>query len=149
MEEHTKNIRSNLSPLIRSKKRTQGLNHMPLRDRSGLPRLQPLPEPSKGYQQNRATQRGEPIEKAYRCIMLPRGRVVGAGAPAEEVPRDELRRPATVRPTQHEPHRFGRHPVRSSSSSTACSGRLDLSGLGGGGEIRGELLVLAENGKAG
>jgi hypothetical protein len=48
----------------------------------------------------------EETEQAYRGV--PAG-VVGACAPAEEVPRDELRRPPAVRPARHEPHRFSRH----------------------------------------
>uniref|UniRef100_A0A0A9DF36 Uncharacterized protein n=1 Tax=Arundo donax TaxID=35708 RepID=A0A0A9DF36_ARUDO len=55
-------------------------------------------------------QRVEP-RGAYHGVM-PGGRVpgvVGDGAPAEEVPRHELRRPAAVRSPRHEPHRLGRH----------------------------------------
>jgi hypothetical protein len=59
----------------------------------------------------------EETEQAYRGGIMLRHRsdrgvpagVVGACAPAEEVPRDELRRPPAVRPARHEPHRFSRH----------------------------------------
>lgn len=60
---------------------------------------------------------------AYHCIM-PRGGgvpgVVHGGAPAEEVPGDELRRPAAVGSPRHEPHRLGRHFSPQSSCSFLC-----------------------------
>jgi hypothetical protein len=54
-------------------------------------------------------------------MLLPRGvpaGVVGACAPAEEVPRDELRRPAAVRPARHETHRLSRHLLTQLMSSS-------------------------------
>jgi hypothetical protein len=49
---------------------------------------------------------------AYHGV-IPGGRVpgvvFGGGAPAEEVPGDELRRPPAVGSPRHEPQRLGRH----------------------------------------